>query len=83
MAELEGRELIVLTEEFKLKGRVHMSESDDVIPTSGADPYLDLFDCTIYDHTGATNMGRARRVKLRRTAIVMYFFEEDSLGKVR
>ncbi|MBK7972948.1 MAG: hypothetical protein IPK07_06590 [Deltaproteobacteria bacterium] len=83
MAEHEGRDLIVFTDEFKLKGRVHMSESDDVIPTAGSDPYLDLFDCTIYDQTGATNVGRAKRVKLRRTAIVMYFFEEDFLGKVR
>ncbi len=33
--------------------------------------------------TGATNLGRAKRVKLRRRAIVMYFFEEDFLGKVR
>ncbi len=83
MDENEGRELILFTDDFKIKGRARMAESDDVIPASGSDPYLDLFDVTLYDRTGSTNLGRSKRVKLRRTAIVMYFFEEDSLGKVR
>ncbi len=83
MAEIEGRDLILFTDEFKIKGRVRMGDTDDVLPTTGADPYLDLFDCTVYDRSGSTNMARTRRLKVRRASIVMYFFEEDSLGKVR
>lgn len=83
MDEDEGREVIIFTDDFKIKGRVRIGANEDVIPTTGTDPYLDLFDVTVYDQAGSLNIGRSKRLKLRRTAIQMYFFEEDSLGKVR
>lgn len=83
MSESSEREVTLFTAQAKIKGKVRVVSGDAGLPMTAVDPFLEVTEASVFDEAGTRTIARLKRVRVRRSSVTLYFFEDDLLGKGR
>ena len=75
MSEPVDREVTLMLGDMKVKGKVRLTSSDQVIPPSAPDAFLTIAEVTLFEQGGKQIL--LRQLRVRRSAVTAYYFEDD------